>query len=355
MRIEDVDKNFVVESNIDKPDIVWLSPKEAPFSIHGLWNPTADARCYTRMPEDTANTVNPGVACLNYHTAGGRIRFKTNSPYIALKAVMPATGTMPHIAKTGQSGFDLYRRADGKTKYYNTFKPQGGVTSGFESVVPTEEGLYTYTINMPLYDGVNEVYIGLAKDAELLPADPYTYEKPVLYYGSSITQGGCASRPGTSYEALISQKYDTDYINLGFSGSASGEQSICEYLATLDVSIFVCDYDHNAPDPAHLEATHEPFYRTYRAKRPDTPIIFVSRTDPYFPDLEKNKEIIRNTYEKALAEGDKNVYFLDGSTFFDCEFGDNCTVDRVHPTDFGFMRMAVCIGEMVGKLLEKYR
>ncbi len=352
MRIEEADKNFVVDSKIDKPDIVWLSPKDDPMSIHGLWNPKETTDCYLRMPKETADAVNDGIGYLNTHTSGGRIRFKTNSPYIALKAVMPENGTRSHMARTGQSGFDLYRLIEGKTKYYNTFIPH---SAGVEAVVDTDGVMRTYTIHMPLYDSVNEVYIGLAENAELLPADPYTYEKPVLYYGSSITQGGCASRPGTSYTALIAQKYDTDFINLGFSGRARGEQNMAEYLASLDVSIFVCDYDHNAPNPEHLRATHEPLYRTYRAKNPDTPIIFVTRTDCHLPCTEERKQIIRETYEKALAEGDKNVYFIDGSTIFDCEFGDNCTVDRIHPTDFGFVRMATCIGEKVGELLEKTR
>lgn len=354
MRIDEIDKNFVVESNVNKPDIVWFSPKKAPFSIHGLWNAEAETDCYRRMPKEVAESVNSGVAALHTNTAGGRIRFKTNSPYIALKAIMPATETMVHIAKTGQSGFDLYRCADGITRYYNSLKPQMGVTSGLEACADTDGTLCTYTINMPLYDGVKEVYIGLAKGSDLLPADAYTYPKPVVYYGSSVTQGGCASRPGTSYQALISQKYDTDYINLGFSASAHGNPEMAEYIAGLDMSIFVCDYDYNAPSSAHLAATHEPFYRIIRKKQPNTPIVFVTRIIDPFGDMEENKRIIRNTYEKALAEGDNNVYFLDGSTFFDCEFGDNCTVDGLHPTDFGFIRMALCIGEVVGEILKKH-
>ena len=354
MRIEEIDKNLKVESHIHKNDIVWLSPKESPFTIHGLCETEKDMP-YHRLPEAVAKASNPGVEELMWHTAGGRIRFATNSPYIAIKAIMPETETFTDMAKAGQSGFDLFTTRFGKTTYTASFLPPPGLTSGFESCADVNGDMVTYTINMPLYDGVTELYIGLAKTAEIAPAAPYWYEKPVLYYGSSITQGGCASLPGNAYQAIISRKYDTNFINLGFSGSARAEQAMAEYLTTLDVSVFVCDYDHNAPNAEYLDATHWNLYKTYRTARPDTPIVFITRPDFYsnWDNTPKRWAVIHETWRKAKAAGDKNVYFIDGRELFAGDCWDICTVDGCHPNDLGFYRMAQGIGKVVGELLEK--
>ena len=351
MRIEEIDKNLKVETSIQKDDIIWLSPKEAPISIHGLCETEQDVP-YHRLPEEVAKASNSGVAGLMWHTAGGRIRFATNSPYIAIKAVMNECGTMPHITKAGQSGFDLYHYVGGMQVYAGTFMPSSGLTKGYESCINVKPEMNTYTINMPLYDGVKELYIGLAKDSEIAPAAPYKYEKPVLYYGSSITQGGCASRPGNSYQGFIERKYDTDFINLGFSGSARAEEAMCAYIASLDVSVFVCDYDNNAPTLEHLQKTHYPLYKTFRDANPDTPVVFVSKPD-FRGDADSiaRRAAIYETYRIAKENGDDNVYFIDGELLFAGEFRDSCTVDGAHPNDLGFFRMGMVIGEVVGKLL----
>jgi len=351
IRIDEIDKNLKVETSIDKEDIVWLSPKEAPFSVHGLCEVESDEP-YHRIPRSVGEATNAGVKNLMWHTAGGRIRFATDSPYVAIKAVMPATATMTHIAKTGQSGFDLYASDGTNSRYAGTFRPPYEKTPGFESVLNTSGKMCTYTINMPLYDGVQELYIGLARTANLAPAESYLHTVPVVYYGSSITQGGCASRPGNAYQSIISRKYDTDYINLGFSGSARGEDAIVEYMASLKASVFVLDYDHNAPSLEQLQATHLPLYRKYRAKNPDTPIVMVSKPDFKGSPMEcARRATIYDTYRTAVLEGDKNVYFIDGETLFEGEFRDSCTVDGCHPNDLGFFRMAMVIGEVVGRLL----
>ncbi|MBQ8642684.1 MAG: SGNH/GDSL hydrolase family protein [Clostridia bacterium] len=351
MRIEEIDRNLKVETSIRKDDIIWLSPKDAPITIHGLCETELDMP-YHRLPESVAKASNPGVEGLMWHTAGGRIRFATNSPYIAIKAVMNECGTMPHITKAGQSGFDLYGYTGGRSVYIGTFMPASGLTRGYESCIHVKPEMNTYTINMPLYDGVKELYIGLAKDSEIQAAAPYRYEKPVLYYGSSITQGGCASRPGNAYQGFIERKFDTDYINLGFSGSARAEEAMNEYLASLDASVFVCDYDHNAPSLEHLKNTHYPLYKTYREANPATPVVFVSKPD-FRGDADSiaRRAAIYETYRIAKENGDDNVYFIDGEQLFAGEFRDSCTVDGCHPNDLGFYRMGMVIGEMVGRLL----
>lgn len=169
------------------------------------------------------------------------------------------------------------------------------------------------TIDFPLYSEVCELYIGLDGKSQITEAQPYKYDKPVVYYGSSITQGGCASRAGTSYEGFISRRFNCDYINLGFSGSARGEDEITEYIKELDMKLFVYDYDYNAPTAEHLKNTHEKMFKAIRNNNPDLPIIMLTRPK-FYPtaDEVERKAIVRATYENAVNAGDKNVYFIDG-------------------------------------------
>lgn len=352
VRIEALDKNFKIESEITRENIVWLDAKEPPFTMHGMIY--QEGMGYLRMPAEAAERVSPAVAALNRFSAGGRIRFRTNSAFIGLKAVMENAAPMRHMTRSGQSGFDIYRKENGEYRFHGAFlPPRVDITNGYSAAVGSNGQEYEFTINFPLYDFVKEVYIALDKTATISPAEDYTFKKPVLFYGSSITEGGCASRPGNCYTAILSRMLDCDYRNLGFAGNAKGEQTMAEYIASQEMSVFVCDYDHNAPDAGHLAKTHLPFYRTVRAKNPNLPILLVSSPPGNWPGTrDHRKEIIFNTYKIALSEGDQNVYFIDGDTLFEGELSDNCTVDGCHPTDLGFYRMAVRIKKELIKLLK---
>ena len=350
MRIEDIDKNLMVETTITEPDLVWFDVREAPFVLYGVMYDEAQG-CFVRMPQEIANGISAGVSgSLNRCTAGGRVRFRTNSRYMAIKAVMKNGSPMVHMPLTGQSGFDLYRvNKKGKDTYFRTFVPPRGMTEGYSSAQWLEIGdAYDYTLNFPLYDGVKELYVAFKREATLAAPTPYAIEKPVVYYGSSITQGGCASRPGNAYQAMISRQLSVDHVNLGFSGSAKGELAMAEYIATLDMSVFVMDYDHNCNSEAHLKETHEPFFKTVRAAHPELPIVIVSAPGVLLKGEEKvaganyaaRRAIIRRTYENALLAGDDNVTFIDGAQLFKGDLWDSCTVDGTHPNDLGFYRMA---------------
>lgn len=343
MKIGSIDNNFSVHTDITEPGIVWLNVRQMPFALHGIQY-DEKIGCYTRMPQSIAAKISEGVELLNCNTAGGRVRFCTDSRFIGIHAVMDNAIPMSHMPLAGQSGFDLYRRKrDERTEqFYHTFIPPVGIQKGYSSAFNTDGALADHTIYFPLYDGVRELYIAIKKDAMILAPTPYSEKSPIVYYGSSITQGGCASHPGNSYQAMISRKLDRDYINLGFSGNCKGENEMIQYLANLKMSIFVCDYDHNAPDAEHLKKTHLQIYRGIRKKQSDLPLIFVSApTILLEPDqYEIRREVIRATYQTALAEGDRKVYFIDGAELFEGDNWDCCTVDGVHPNDLGFYRIA---------------
>lgn len=354
MKMEEIDKNLLVETGITEPDIVWLNVRQAPFVICGIiYDETYG--CYTRMSQKVAKQVSEKVGCLNFQTAGGRVRFCTDSPFIGIHAVMENNKPMSHVTFLAQSGFDLYRKKadDCSEKFCHSFIPPINMCSGYSSAFYTDGVSAEYTLNFPLFDGVKELYIALKKDASLLEATPYKHSVPIVYYGSSITQAACASRPGNSYQAIISRRLDTDYINLGFAGNCKAEAMMIQYLANLKMSVFVCDYDHNTPDAEYLQKTHLPLYRSIRAKQPNLPIVFLS-APTIIANMEEyaaRREIIRESYREALNEGDENVYFIDGAELFAGEDWDSCTIDGVHPNDLGFYRMAMRIEKELGSLL----
>ncbi|MBR5504790.1 MAG: hypothetical protein IKV73_00580 [Clostridia bacterium] len=340
--ISKIDDNFKVETQIEKNDIRFYKIDESPFKIYGVFKENDK---YRRMPDNIARKVSEGVYRLHTNTAGGRVRFVTDSLYIAIQSKMDGLGKMPHFALTGSAGFDLYV----DNCYVNTFMPPYDISDGYESLFEFgEKERREITINFPLYSNVNELYIGLQGTALLEEAKPYGNTKPIVYYGSSITQGGCASRPGMAYEAILSREFNYDYINLGFSGSAKAEDEMIEYIKNLDMSVFVYDYDYNAPTVEHLAQTHEKMFKAVREKKPHLPIIIMSRPKYFLTQEEKTrKEIIETTYLNAVSAGDKNVYFIDGKKL--TELCKECgTVDNCHPTDFGFASMAKALADVIG-------
>ena len=344
--ISQVDRNFVVETELNLPDVKFYDVKESSFKIYGVFYENGKFR---RMPQAVAAQVNEGVFLLHANAAGGRVRFKTDSPYVAIRTKLWNVTKAPHIALTGSAGFDLYV----SDSYIKNFMPPLTINGGYESVVElgTSE-MREITINFPLYSEVTELHIGISENASVYEPSPYRPEKPIVYYGSSITQGACASRPGNCYQNIIARRLHTDYINLGFSGSARAEDVMADYIKHLDMSVFVYDYDYNAPTVEHLERTHEKMFNAIRTAHPDLPVVMMSRPTYYLTDKEEARlAIIKKTYQNAKDKGDTNVYLIEGRELM-AMAGNDGTVDGVHPTDLGFMSMANALGDVLEKILQ---
>lgn len=355
--IMELDKNFSVQAISKNDEFDFYDVRKKPFKIYGLYNPETE-KVFKRMPDDVAKTVSEGVEILRHRTAGGRIRFKTNSKRIVLKAFMDDINFLPHMPFAGSAGFDFYTKEDSGYIYRAIALPAGwgndicnevSKNGGYESIVNlNDDKMKDITINLPSYNNLNGLYIGIEKNSTLDFGDEYRDILPVVYYGSSITQGGCASRPGNNYPNILSRRYDMDFYNLGFSGCAKGEEEIAHYIAGLEMSCFVYAYDNNAPTSEHLRNTHEKMYNIIREKNPDVPVIFKSRPKVHLTDEESEmKSIIYNTYKKAKEAG-HNVYFVDGQEIFNLLGKDSGSVDGIHPNDLGFM----CIAEAIDKVFK---
>ena len=356
-KTEDLDTNLKLSTNIPKQDIAFYDAALPPIQLYGLQKASRDT-CFLRMPPEIAKNTSDGVNALNAFTAGGRVRFSTDSSYIAIKVKMPAVHPMYHMPTSGVSGFDLYIDAPAGSYFRGVLPPDYSFTGGeFEAWIDLgERVLRSYTIHFPLYDNVDQLYIGLQERAQVSSGLAYTYDKPIVYYGSSITQGGCASRPGLSYQNMISRRLNVDHINLGFSGNGKAEDAIVNYMATLDPLIFVSDYDHNAPSLDHLDHTHRNLYQTVRAAHPELPYIMISKPDFLTKDCIARRKIIHDHFMEGIAQGDRNLYFIDGESFFGSTYdkGD-CTVDGCHPNDHGFALMAERIGNVINMILKEQR
>ncbi len=339
MQIAELDKRFCLEG---KPGdgLRWISPDHPYFFLHGAASPRWAAPV-RRLPKEGEEAFPEAVREIAACTAGVRLRFKTDSRRIGLRATLGFVCRMSHMPLSGSSGFDLYAAQSGETPVFQkNFMPETESREVAGEAVFPGRAMREITLCLPLYNGVDLLEIGLEPESALLEPAPYAVGKPVVFYGSSITQGGCASRPGNAYPALLSRRLSMEYVNLGFSGNARGEGSMARHIAALNPAAFVMDYDHNAPDAAYLEQTHAPFYRVVREACPSLPVVFVTKPD-YSAAGEDGcrREVVRRTYAEAVNRGEA-VWFVDGETLFEGRDRDACTVDGCHPNDLGFLRMA---------------
>ncbi len=356
MDITKIDKNFTQMQSEDGV-FTYYNPYEKPFSFEGFpWYEHNGNKIY-RLPIEHRELYTRQQDGLSNHSAGGVFRFKTNSGRLSIKATFEGISRFPHMQLTGSAGFDVYKKEGDRWRFIANLYPNT-LTDNYtdkQCEIYSDGQICEYIIYMPVYSIVEKCAIGVETDAEILLPNPHKVEKPVLFYGSSITHGACSSRPGITYTARLTRAVDAELINLGFSGNALGEPYIAEFIASLDLGVFVMDYDCNAPTPEHLENTHKPFFEIFRKKNPDTPVIMVSM--PYANTTKKEvvfrrRDIIKATYDEAVAAGDKNVYFVDGSTFFADTEKSDCTVDLTHPNDYGFALMTEKILPVLKKALE---
>jgi lysophospholipase L1-like esterase len=327
--------------------IQWRSPKQPPFKLAGLaW--FARDGVYRRLPVKPKHALRDSVNSLANCTAGAQIRFQTNSSRLSLRVKLRGPATMDHMPATGQCCFDLYVGPIGKMTYFSTGRYDRTLseyeTTLFQDLPAERRDL---TLDFPLYQGVVDVQVGLDAGARIWPPRPYADKRRAIFYGTSITQGGCAARAGMAYTNILSRRFNMECINLGFSGNGKGEPELARLILEIErPALYVLDYDANVGD-VEMRKTLPEFIRILRAERPTTPILVVSRP-PTAPELvrpgARKARCAKAAFQRAEVarwrrEGDKNIYFLNGGDLMGKDFHE-CTVDGGHPTDLGFMRMA---------------
>lgn len=259
---------------------------------------------------------------------------------------------MDLIAATNQCGFDCYLSQDGGTpRYYATTRIHDITKDSYEAVVvslPVPKELEVI-IHFPLYAGVCQVLLGFDEGVRLSAPRPRKDDRRVVIYGTSITQGASASRPGAALTNILSRKLNREVINLGFDSSGKCEAEAA--LAIRDVErtgMLILDNNPNCPDGQWIAEKYPTFLRLYRERYPKVPILVLSRChfarDLLLEDQLRNRIDMRNATEQAVKDrvqaGDEHIYFLDGAAIFDPEEFEEYTVDGTHATDLGFYKMA---------------
>ena len=322
----------------DWPDAQHIAFPDARLKISGLAWFDEDKPELRRLPARLRETFRPPVWSLAQQPSGGRIRFKTDSTKIGIVAQNSDTSTMHHMTTVGQSGFDLYVNGE----YISSAWPDKSGTIVKEWSTGTQRELRDITIYLPLYKGVTVKELVLEKDGKIEAPTAFALPKPVVYYGSSITQGGCAENPGLSCQAIVSRWLNLDFVNLGFSGNGLGELAVAKAIAEIDAACFVLDYWGN-PSPEVYKETLPGFVDTLRAKYPKTPILIPGPY--YFPaeatSLEtkarqdEKRGIAREFVEARRKTGDAFIGYVDGLEMLSREHADGL-VDGVHANSIGF-------------------
>ncbi len=348
-----LDRNFR-DITLDPSLADYRDSRDPVFSLSGFaW--FDQEHLYCRLPQASLPCFPEELQQLAWNTSGGMLRFRSDTDVVTIRAKLLYREDYPHMPRTCSAGFDVYCGKAFSRKFYGVVKPEYGALT-YENAVylPNDDHqMRDWLIHFPLFNGVEKLEIGVRSGRNMEPASPFTHELPIVFYGSSITHGACASRPGNSYVNILSRRFDAPVVNLGFSGNAKGEPEMARLIAGLPMSCFVLDYDYNAPTVEHLQNTHYAFYDIIRRAQPDLPILMLSRPNvcAEIPEYIERRRIVSSTYQQALQSGDQNIYFLDGESFFLGTERWDCTVDGVHPTDLGFWRMADRIASVLDPIL----
>jgi hypothetical protein len=339
-----------------KTGLLWYDVRRLGLEGQG-WKETKAP--FDRLPAKAEKTVRPAVWGLSRHSAGMCVRFRTDATAIQARWVLTSGRlAMPHMPATGVSGLDLYvQTAPGKWHWLAVGRPAGRTTT-VQLVAGLPPGERTYLLYLPLYNGVSSVEVGIDRKASLsrLPRPEGDKGKALVFYGTSITQGGCASRPGMVHTAILGRRLGRPVINLGFSGNGRMEPELARLMAELDPAVYVLDCLPNMTAKDVKERV-EPFVKILRAARPTTPILLVE--DRTFADAflvkghrvgnTNNRVELKAAFERLQKAGVKGLHYLPGDRLLGAD-GEG-TVDGSHPTDLGFWRQAGAFEEALRKIL----
>lgn len=298
---------------------------------------------YDRLPLSYKDKVREAVWDLSKNSAGISLRFLTNSTSVRVRWELLNNLQMNHMAETGIKGIDLYFKNGAEWQYLNTARPSGK-TNDYLLIDNMTPELREFKMYLPLYDGVVKLEIGIDSLGNMILPQK-NESKPIVFYGTSITQGGCASRPGMAHTSIISRKLDVECINFGFSGNGRMEKPIAELISGIDAQFYVLDGTNNMT-PEQIRENAIQLVEIIRNRHPVTPVIFVegmlndkSWLDEKTRDQENAKNsALRREYEEMKRRGFKNIYYIEqaGGKGSDSE----STVDGIHLTDLGFSRYA---------------
>ena len=298
---------------------------------------------YDRLPVSYKDRVRKPVWDLSKSSAGLSIRFLSNSSTISAKWEVLNDFKMNHMPDTGIKGIDLYFKNENQWQYIATGRPEGFYNQ-YTLVENMNNDLREYKIFLPLYDGVINIEIGI-DSTSIIEKSKENLMKPIIFYGTSITQGGCATRPGMVHTNIISRNLDIDVVNFGFSGNGRMEQPIAELISESEPLFYVIECMPNMLSAEHVSKSIIPLVNTIKKKNPDTPILFVdyfstfSMLDNHVTrDIDLMNKALKTEFDKMVDDGCENIFYIQSENALGSD--NEGTVDGVHFTDLGFIRYA---------------
>jgi len=316
------------------------------WGVEGRILPDAERkRWFDRLPGAADGTVTNAVWNLSRHSAGMMVRFKTDATAIHVHyKLLNANLAMSHMPATGVSGVDLYARdAEGKWRWVQVTRPTSQEVKA-QLVSGLAPGLREYAAYLPLYNGVEFLNIGVPPNSKFESLEPRK-KKPIVFYGTSITHGACASRPGMAHPAILGRRFDMPVVNLGFSGNGKMHAEVGDYLTQIDASVYVIDCLPNM-NAKQVETRCVPLVKLIRAKKPDTPIVLVEdrrNTNSWILPARDahhtaNHAALKNAFDMLRSESVGKLYYTPGDRLYGTD-GDGAT-DGSHASDLGFFRQA---------------
>lgn len=326
-----------------------FSMYDAPMQVYGV--PFFDEKHeLRRLPAAIAAEIGMDQKIAR-RTPGARLCFRTNAESITVTMQLASLTIDSGMSRFGAQSACVMIGSHTASRFAGLVTPPNYDTLTAEATFCKSADMEDITILLPRNEPVEALTVTVPDGTAVEAPTPYAHG-PVLYYGSSITEGGCACNPFNAYNAILSRHLDLEYYNFGFSNSAKGELAVAAYINTVPMQALIMDYDHNAPSAAHLRETHEPFFRAIRAAHPTLPILILTMPKAaYNASNCERRAAIRATYDHAVAAGDRHVYFIDGETLFGDTDREMCAIDLIHPNDFGFHRMAAVIEPVMKKML----
>jgi lysophospholipase L1-like esterase len=333
----------------------WLPLPSPELEIDGLPWFGQNGGEFFRLPAASQDKFPATVWNLAKSPSGARIRLRTDSASLAVRLEYPSPPDMRNMHAFGQTGVDLY--TDGA--YRGTAIADKDAQPGkiYEHVYfnARPRAWREATLYLALYKPVKVAAVGVDRDARLEKARGFAVPKPVVFYGTSITQGGCASRSGMSYQAILGRLLNIDFVNLGFSGNGKGEPEVAEAVSQIDAACFVLDFAQNNGTVASLRQVYAPFLDRLRKAHPDTPILAIT---PIYAAAEANggtendgmRQHIREVASQRIGAGDRNLQVVEGTDLLGPSRGDGL-VDGTHPNDLGFQWMAEGLAPRLRRML----
>ena len=349
-------KTAAKKKTFANPELDWHNIEE--FGLEGReWSDLKRLRYYDRFPAEVEKKIPEPVWSLSRDSAGMMARFQSDSTTIAVRYTLRTDRlAMPHMPATGVSGTDLYAQDDQGTWrwVYCTQPVAKNVESVLISGIPKKSR--EFQLYLPLYNGIEKLEIGTLKGSHFKGHSPRP--KPVVFYGTSITHGASASRPGMVHTAILGRRLKVPVLNLGFSGNGRMDVGVGEMMGRLDAAAYVIDCLPNMGPELVTERT-APLVKQLRAARPDTPIILVEdrrNTNSWILKSRDNfhtanHAALKNVFNELIKAGIKQLYYIHGDQLLGDD--NDGTVDASHPTDLGFYRQALEMEPVLKKSLGK--